>query len=158
MAVATEQLSFKKLFCDPNPYFDPYSANLEESDVDHTTEDTEKMQLDPETGLPMRPAVQPLFPHVEPPMSASARESAKCFNFDEFNASTPAGQYPYEWNPDWRLLRDFLAKEGRLSIEAALELVKRTRNILQRESNVLRLRPPYTCAFNAFTKSLSRSS
>lgn len=142
---STQTLAFHALFCDQNPFFDPYSQTLEAQDGLDGDESALARELDPETGLEIVPTVAWQLPHTEPALSASARLPAACFDYNASGASRPVGAPPYEWNPDWRVLRDFLYAEGRLSLEAALELVKRTRNVLQKEPNVVNLRPPYIC-------------
>lgn len=139
-------LSFSDLFCEANPFYFPPEAEYD--DTYNETEDGSAASAiaKDETGEVKSTTAKATFPHSEPAISANARESARCFNFDASGASIEIGSSPYEWNPDWRKLRDFLRLEGRLSIETALELVKRTRNLLQKESNVLYLRPPYTRA------------
>ena len=143
--MAAPQLAFHALFCEQNPFFDPYAQTLEsEYGMDENGELIAR-DLDPETGLEMAPTAAWQFPHSEPAISASGRDSAACFDFNADGASRSVGAPPYEWNPDWRVLRDFLYSEGRLSLDTALELVKRTRNVLQKEPNVVTLRPPYIC-------------
>ena len=153
--MATSRLAFHELFCEANPFFDPWAATYALPEDGSEPVEEEEIEIDPETGERKRPTVIPQFPHIEPSLSANARDTAACFDFDANGASTPAGIYPYEWNPDWKKLRDFLYAEGRLSLETALELVKRTRNILLRESNVMTLRPPYVCTSKLRFSSLS---
>lgn len=46
---------------------------------------------------------------------------------------------------NWEGLRDHLKKEGRLALDAALELINRTTEQLKTEKNVLYRNPPLTC-------------
>jgi len=138
-------LTFHALFTQQNPFFDPYSQILDVEDEFDIDGNAVVREIDPETGLPVLPTVAWQFPHTEPALSASGCVPAECYDFDAYGASRPIGAPPYEWNPDWKALRDFLHAEGRLSLEVALELVKRTRNVLQKEPNVLSLRPPFIC-------------
>lgn len=137
-------LSFSELFCEANPYYvAPYEEEVDEyNESEGSSNDSDQEKAESETTK--GPTVISVFPHLEPEISANARDPVACFDFDSRGASTKVAQGAFEWNPDWKKLRDFLRLEGRLSIEAALELVKRTRSILQREPNVICLRPPYT--------------
>lgn len=50
--------------------------------------------------------------------------------------------------PDWRLLRNHLYNEGRISLDAAYHIIERATNILKKEDNVLYYKPPITCLFS----------
>lgn len=145
---STSSLAFSELFCEPNPFYLPPDEDYIDEYIESDTGSSESPEAKDETKETKGTTAKPSFPHTEPAISENARVLAHCFNFDADGASLKTGSPPYEWNPDWRKLRDFLKLEGRLSINAALELVKRTRNLLQRESNVLHLRPPYTRAYS----------
>ncbi|CAD98461.1 protein phosphatase 2B catalytic subunit, calcineurin like phosphatse superfamily [Cryptosporidium parvum Iowa II] len=49
-----------------------------------------------------------------------------------------------EGNPDWRILKSHLLREGRVRKDHLLEIVRRTSEITANESNLLRLRDPIT--------------
>jgi serine/threonine-protein phosphatase 2B catalytic subunit len=52
---------------------------------------------------------------------------------------------PYLDNiPDWKLLRDHLAREGRLEKSDLLELINNYVNIIKAEPNILRIQDPVT--------------
>lgn len=137
-------LPFHELFTESNLFYSPPEEEYDPEYIESEATSAETGASNDENGNKKCATATALFPHVEPAISVNARHAAKCFNFDALGASLEVGSPPFEWNPDWKKLRDFLQMEGRLSIEAALELVKRTRNLLQTEKNVLYLRPPYT--------------
>lgn len=145
---STKLLGFSELFCEANPFYFPPDEDYGDEYIESDTGSSESVEPKDESKETKRTTAKPSFPHSEPAISEDAKQVAQCFNFDADGASLGIGSPPYEWNPDWKKLRDFLRLEGRLSTNAALELVKRTRNLLQREPNVLNLRPPYTRAYS----------
>lgn len=132
------QLCFYELFCIPFP-----QNEVEEEDMDNS------FQQDPQTaGFPSAHLEQSNSIDPEPLVSVNAKDPVQCFEYFRDGRKVLVQNARFNFLPDWKLLRDFLSREGRLELSTAIELVRRARFLLQKQSNVLYLQPPYIRMFN----------